>query len=405
MTKELEGALSGYRILDLTDSRGTFCGRLLGDLGAAVIKIEKPEGGKARSIPPFAGDDPHPEKSLFFLYRNAGKKGITLNLETRDGRAIFRKLVEKADVVIESNRPGTMKELGLDYSALKQINPGLIMASITDFGQDGPYRNWKSSDLVDMAMSTAMITSGFPEGKPTAMPGAAGDDSCSLYTATSIVTALFFRGATGSGQYIDASTHETARLGIYPWGLVMWHSNVEPDKPLPPPEGRMGTMIYPIFPCKDGYVRVVALTPGQWAGLLRVIGEPEVLCTDEWKEFYYRIGNADALYALMLGFTTEFTMLELAEMGHREGVPIAPIFDIQGFNNSPQTKARGFLTEVDHPVVGKFKCPGPPYNWSETSCKIRSAAPCLGQHNKEIYCDELGYSTLELSAFKRAGII
>jgi len=235
MTIEPDGVLSGYRVLDLTDSRGTFCGRLLGDLGAEIIKIEKPEGGKARSIPPFANEDPHPEKSLFFLYRNASKKGITLNLETCDGRAIFKKLVEKTDVVIESNRPGYMKELGLDYSLLNQINPGLIMASITDFGQDGPYSNWKSSDLVDMAMSSAMITSGFPEGKPTTMPGSPGDDSCSLYTATSIVASLFFRGTSGTGQYIDASIHETARLGLYPWGLVMWYSNVEPDKPLPPP--------------------------------------------------------------------------------------------------------------------------------------------------------------------------
>lgn len=405
MTKELEGTLTGYRVLDLTDRRGTFCGRLLGDLGAEVIKIEKPEGGKAREIPPFAGDDPHPEKSLFFLYRNASKKGITLNLEDPDGRALFRKLVEKSDVVIESHRPGYMKRLGLDYPTLKQINSGLIMAGITDFGQDGPYRDWKGSDLVEMAMSTAMITSGFPEGKPTAMPGAPGDDSCALYTATSIVASLYYRGATGSGQYIDASIHEISRLGLYPWGIVMWYSNVEPDKPLPPSEERLGTMIYPIFPCKDGYVRVVALTPGQWEGLLRVIGEPEVLCTEEWKQFYYRISNADALFALMIEFMARFTMLELAEMGHKEGVPIAPIFNIEGFNRSPQTRAREFFTEVDHPVVGRFNCPGPPYKWSGTSCKIRCAAPCLGQHNNEIYCDELGYSTLELAAFRRAGVV
>ncbi len=405
MTEKQKGALSGYRVLDLTDCRGTFCGRLLGDLGAEVIKIEKPKGGKARDIPPFAGEDPHPEKSLFFLYRNASKKGITLSLETPDGQAIFKKLVKKGDVVIESNEPGYMKELRLDYSMLKQINPGLIMASITDFGQDGPYRDWKSSNLVDMAMSTAMIGSGFPEGIPTVLPGAPGDDACSLVTATSIVASLFFRGTTGPGQYIDASIHETSRIALYPWGLVMWSSNVEPDKPLPPPENRIGTMVYPIFPCKDGYVRVVALTPRQWEALLRVIGEPEVLCTEEWREFYYRLANADALYALMLDFTKQFTMLELTEIGHKEGVPIAPIFDIKGFNNSPQTRAREFLTEVDHPIVGRFNCPGPPYKWSETSCKIRCAAPCLGQHNKEIYCNELGYSTLELSAFRQAGII
>ena len=405
MSNEQEGALSGYRILDLTDSRGAYCARLLGDMGAEVIKIEQPGGNTARNIPPFAGDDPHPEKSLHFLYRNASKKGITLNLETADGLAIFKRLVKDADVVVESNAPGYMKSLGLDYEALKKINPGIIMAGITPFGQDGPYKDWKSSDIVDYALSGAMIGTGFPDGRPTDMPGSPGDDAVSVYAGVSIVTSLFVRGSTNSGQYIDASSYKASRLFLYPWGLVMWYSNYEADRPLPAGEGRLGTMIYPIIPAKDGYVRVVALTPGQWEALLRVIGEPEVLCMPEWKEFYYRIGNADIMYTLIQEFSTKYTMEELAEMGHREGVPIAPIYNMEGFANSPQTKARNFFVELEHPVVGKYKCPAPPYKWSVSSCSIRKSAPCLGESNEEIYCNELGYSKTELASLKQAGVI
>ncbi len=405
MTREQEGVLSGYRVLDLTDCRGTYCTRLLADMGAEVIKIEPPEGNKARNIPPFASNAPHLEKSLYFLYRNANKQGLTLNIETPDGRAILKKLVKTIDVLVESNVPGYMKSLGLDYTALKQINPGIIMASITDFGQDGPYRDWKGSDIVDHAMSGAMIGSGYPAGRPTVMPGSPGDDSASIYAAVSIITSLYLRGRTDTGQFIDASIHKSSRLCLYPWALVMWYSQVRPDKPLPPPYGRLGTMIYPIYPCKDGHVRVVALSPGQWDALLRVIGEPEVLCLPEWREFYYRIGNSDALYAIMTEFTPQFTMVELMEMGHKEGVPISPINDIATFANNPQSKARKFYTELDHPVVGKFKCPGPPYKFSATSCGIRRSAPCLGEHNEDIYCKELGFSTNDLEAYRMAGVI
>ncbi len=405
MPDKQEGALSIYRILDLTDQRGTFCARLLADMGADVIKIEKPQGGEARNIPPFAGDLPHPEKSIYFLYRNANKKGITLNIETPDGKAIFEKLVKSVDVVVESGKPGYLKGLGLDYKALKEINPGLVMASITDFGQDGPYRDWKSSDLVDFAMSGAMIGSGYPDGKPTALPGSPGDDAASYSAAISIVTSLYMRGSTGKGQYIDASIHENSRLGLYPWGLIMWYSNVKPNQPLPPQAGRMGTMIYPVFPCKDGYIRAVALTPRQWDCLVEIIGKPEVLCTEEWREFYYRIGNADALNVLVSEYTQQYTMQELFEKGNEAGVPIAPIYDIKGFVESAQTQAREFFVELDHPVVGKYKCPGTSFKCKDSSFGIRYSAPCLGQHNEDILCEELGLSINDLAALRRAGVI
>ncbi len=405
MAEHQEGALSGYRILDLTDQKGAFCTKVLADLGADVIKIERPGGDATRSIPPFAGDVPHQERSLYFLFRYANRRGVTLNLETTDGKKMFQKLVEKADVLVETFAPGYMAGLGLDYPALRRINPGLVMASITRFGQTGPYRDWKGSDIVDYAMSNTMITSGFGDGAPINLPGTPSCDAASIFAAMSIVLSLYLRGSDGQGHYIDTSVHECSRTALYPWMLPMYSYNVNPGAPPPPPEGRLGVMIYPVYPCKDGFIRVVALTPRQWDGLVHVLGDPEVLKTPEWREFYYRIGNADDLYALMLEHTTKFTMQQLFELGHKEGVPIVPIYNIEGFTNSAQTEARKFYTEMDHPAVGKFKYPGPPYKWSATRCEAGRPAPTVGQHNEEIYCKELGLSKQDLAALRLAEVI
>lgn len=405
MTKEREGALSGYRVLDLADSKGAYCTKLLADLGADVIKIERPEGDPGRGIPPFVDDVPHPEKSLYFLHRNANKRGITLKLETAVGKAIFHKLVKTADVLVENSPPDYMSRLGLDYSVLSKTNPGLIMASITEFGHSGPYKYRKGSNLVDFAMSGVMITSGYPGKEPCLLPGSPAYDSASLHASVSIVAAIYMRGTTGQGQYIDTSVHVTSRMGLYPWIVPNYSYALNPGAPPPTSETRMGASIYPVYPCKDGFIRVIALTPRQWDALMRVLGNPDILQTEEWRSFMYRIGNADDLYALMLEFTTKYTMLELFEAGRREGVPIAPILDIADFYNSPHTKAREFFVEVEHPVAGKADYPGPPYKWTETPAVMKRPAPCLGEHNEEVYCQELDLSKDDLVALRGGGVL
>lgn len=406
MEEQQEGALSVYRVLDLADIKGAYCTKLLADQGAEVIMIENPKGGSpTRNIPPFAGDEPHSERSLQFLYRNANKYGITLDPELPDGSYLFKSLVKTADVLVEAYPPGHMESLGLHYEVLKEINPRLVMASITDFGQTGPYRDWKGSSIVHCALSTAMISSGFAEGAPVNLPGTPSYDAASLIAAVSIMAALYQRATTGVGQYCDVSVHECSRIGLYPWMVPIYSYGLNPGDPPPPPEGRLGASIYPVYPCKDGFVRVVAITPRQWKALVRVLGEPEVLRLPEWQEFMYRIANAADLYALMLEFTTEYTMAELFEAGHREGVPVVPIYDLADFVDSPNAKARRFFVELDHPVVGKFDYPGPPYKWTETSCQIRRPAPCLGEHNEEIYGRELGLTKDDLAALRLAGVI
>ncbi len=405
MTDEQRGALSVYRILDLTDGKGAYCTKLFADLGADVIKIEPPEGDPGRAMPPFVDDVPHPEKSLYFLHRNTGKRGITLNLETSGGRDILKKLVKTADVLVDNSPPDYMSSLGIDYPALQEVNPGLVMACITEFGHGGPYKDRKGSNLVDYAMSGVMITSGYPGREPCLCPGTPAYDAASLYANIAIITALLMRSTTGQGQYIDTSVHETSRLGLYPWIVPNYSYALNPDGPPPTHETRMGASVYPVYPCKDGLVRVIALTPRQWDALVKVLGSPEVLLMEEWRSFIYRIGNADDLYTLMVEYTEKFTMLELFEAGKQEGVPIAPILNIEDFYNSPHTKARDFFVEVDHPVAGKAEYPGPPYKWTETPARLQRPAPCLGEHNVEIYCNELGFSKSDLVALRGARVV
>jgi crotonobetainyl-CoA:carnitine CoA-transferase CaiB-like acyl-CoA transferase len=405
LADQREGALSVYRVLDLADSKGTYCTKLLADLGADVIKVESPQGDSTRGIPPFVDDDPHPEKGLYFLYRHANKRGITLNLETSEGKAIFKKLVETADVVVETHPPGYMENLSLDYPVLEEINPGLIMASITEFGQTGPYKDWKGSDIVDFALSGVMISSGFSGKTPCNLPGTPAYDATSLLAAISILVALYHRGTTGKGQHIDAAVHESARIGLFPWLVPIYSHALTDDRISVVTDVRISDSIYPVYPCKDGHVRVLAITPWQWDALVRVLGDPEVLRLPEWQDFIYRVGNAEDLYALMLEFTPKYTMFELFEAGHREGVPIIPINDMADFVDSPHTKAREFFVEVDHPVVGRALYPGPPYKWTETPACIRRPAPCLGEHNEEIFCRELGFSKGDLSVLRRTGVV
>ena len=405
MKKKKDGALSVYRILDMTDSKGAYCAKLFADLGADVIKIERPEGDAGRNMPPFVDDVPHSEKSLYFLHRNTGKRGITLNIETTDGKGILKRLVKKADVLIDNSPPDYMADLGLDYPVLKKLNPKLIMASITEFGHSGPYKNRKGSNLVDFAMSGVMITSGYPGKEPCLCPGTPAYDAASLHANIAILSALYMRSTTGEGQYIDVSVHETSRLGLYPWIVPNYSYALNPGGPPPTTETRMGASIYPVYPCKDGLIRVIALTPRQWDALVRVLGSPEVLKAPDWRNFLYRIGNTEDLYALMLELTQKYTMIELFEAGKREGVPIAPILNVEDFYNSPHTKAREYFREVDHPIAGKADYPGPPYRWSETPASIKRPAPCLGEHNEEIYCKELGFSKEELVALRGASVL
>ena len=198
-------ALNDLRVLDLADEKGLYCAKIFADMGADVIKVEKPGGDSTRDIPPFYQDIPHRERSLYFWQYNNDKKSITLNLEVTEGQQIFKTLVKTADIIIETYPPGYLDSLNLGYEALKKINPALIITSITPFGQTGPYKDYKASDIVGVAMGGLMSTCGYPDGPPIMPYGGQGYHIVANHAAIATLIALYHKDATGSGQHIDVS--------------------------------------------------------------------------------------------------------------------------------------------------------------------------------------------------------
>ena len=324
--------LPPYRVLDLAGTAGVLCGKLLADHGADVILVEPPSGHSGRARAPFAGDDPHPEKSLYFLYYNTNKRSVTLNLETEAGRSLFRRLATKADVVVESFPVGYLGSLGLDYESLKETNPGLVMASITPFGQSGPWREFKSSDLIAMASSGFMQITGDPDGPPVRQGNEQSHFAGAQYGAVAILAALYYRDMlSGTGQYIDVSQQEA---------LITYYTDAHPAlawQQLGENVTRVGTsstLAVPLgaYPCRDGWISAGVVTPREWDGLAQwmheVTGNEEILREE------FRGGNqeralfVEELTALFIDFTTRFTAEELFHEGQRRNLVFVPVNDV-----------------------------------------------------------------------------
>jgi crotonobetainyl-CoA:carnitine CoA-transferase CaiB-like acyl-CoA transferase len=400
-----------YRVLDLADEKGVYCGKLLADYGADVIKIEPPQGDIIRARGPFLHDEVHPEKSLYWLHFNTDKRSITLNLEHEQGRNILKRLIKTADVLIETFPPGYMKSLGLDYEALKEINPGLVMCSIAPFGQSGPHRDWKSSDLVNSAISGMMHFIGEPDGPPVPYGAEQSYHSASLYAFTGILFALYHRDLTsGSGQYIDMSLQEAyaslfnAGVGgvVQAWVLVGEEGVRSGNRP-----GR--AFPYGGFPAKDGWALICCVDPGQWDALAQWIAEEtgdEEILDDMYKgRMWDRGPYLDILTRIVDDFTSRFTMEELMVNGQKRGVPIYAVTTAKELMDCPQLAHFNFFSEVDHPLVGRLKYPGVPALTHDVPGRIRTPAPLLGQDNEEIYCGELGYSKEQLGLLRSDGVI
>ena len=413
-----DGPLSSCRVLDLTDEKGLFCGKMLADLGADVIKIEPPGGDPCRNVGPFYRDIPDPEKSLYWLSFNTGKRGITLNIEVSDGRRIFRQLVERADIVIESYEPGYLDSLGLGYSDLSQINPGLILTSISPFGNTGPYKDFNASDIVVMALSGYMSLSGDPDRPPvrTSFPiaycfGAAG-------AAAGTVIAYYYRELTGEGQWVDASAQQAVASALLN-ARMHWDLNrVELKRAGPYRVGlsAQGKQLI-TFRCKDGYVNFVMFGGKTGAKTNRGLTqwmESEGMGSDfmneiDWDSFdMARVSqdDFDRFEGDIERFFLTRTKAELYEEGSKRGVTIYPISTIKDICEDPQLKARDFWQGVEHPELdATLLYPGPFVKCSQTQLRRPSRAPRIGEHNQDIYHNELGISPEELVMLRQAKAI
>jgi len=291
MTELRQRPLAGLRVLDTADDLGELCGRILADLGADVIRVEPPTGALSRDLPPF-----HPDgrSSLSFAFRNAGKRGIRLDLSSAEGAKAFHQLLGRADVWVESHPPGSLAEGGLGPEAVLERHPSLVITSITHFGQSGPHRGFVGTDMIGYAMGGMLYRAGAPHRPPVVAPGAQAYDTASISAAFATLTAVFQRLADGRGQWLDISVQE-ATANLADWSVPFYST-------LKNYAHRDGAGSYPVFRCTDGWIRLVVLAPHQWRALRAWMGEPEELQDPNLDAFIHRMANRDRIDSLIQRF-------------------------------------------------------------------------------------------------------
>jgi len=397
----IASALDDLRVLDISQGiAGPLCAKLLGDFGADVIKVEPAGGECGRSLPPFFMDEAHPEKSLFFLLANLNKRGITLNLETPKGADIFRKLARRADVVVESFPPGYLASLGLDHASLERENPGLVMTSITPFGQTGPYRDYKGEEIIAYAMSGIMSISGTTDREPLKHGGVQAQYEAAFNGTLITLFTLVLRDVTGAGQHVDVSIQEVvASTMVINQPFYSWTGGVQ---------GRRqpaGTMFGNVMPCKDGYFVSQAGGGASWDGMAEFYGREE-LKDERFADVNQRVINGQALDELLIEAARDRTMAEMFKTASEQYRMLFGIVQTPAdLARCPQLEAREFYQEVEHPVMGKIKVPFKLWNMTETPARYRRPAPLLGQHNAEVYSQVLGYTEDEVTRLREAGVI
>jgi crotonobetainyl-CoA:carnitine CoA-transferase CaiB-like acyl-CoA transferase len=393
--------LEGYRVLDLADERGAHCVKTLAELGADVVKVEPPHGDPTRFLPPFAGDVPSPERSLWFAYYHTDQRSITLNLDCEEGRGIFRSLCGRCDVVVESFSPGELAQKGLDFESLQKINPKIILTSITGFGQDGPHAAFKAPDLVCFAMGGPMYPSGERGKPPCVAPGNLAYGIAGAWAAAGTIVALYSRAASGAGQHIDVSAQEAAAM-ITDSAVTRYSY----DASIIHREGSTYPWITPgdLYPCKDGWVRIVAGQIVHWRRLVAWMQDP-ALNDPSWENREKRNQNKRLVDDIISGFTRKFNRAELFAEGQRLGVPVTPVNTPAEYMSSDMARRRGFFMPLEHPMLGRQFYAAPPYKLSATPARKNRAAPLLGEHNEDIYCGELQLTREELCALRARKVI
>ena len=396
------GPLTGYRVLDLGGPLSLHCTKLLADMGADVIKVEAPSGDESRRIPPFKDDAPHPEKSLYFLHFNTNKRGITLDVEKPDGRAILLELCKKADVVIETYRPSRAQELRLTYQDLSAVNPALIVASITPFGQSGPWKDYKANDMAGIALGNLLYLAGEPGEPPLQPPGEIAYGMASTYGAFGVAVALYHRLESGKGQHIDVSMHE---CGGHIAGYFIPNFGYTGEKPARASRKGEETDLYDPYQTKNGYARIFIIPVEQWRRLVDWMGKPASIAGPEFEKMAFRRKHPEIVVGAIAEFCARHTKEELYEQGQKRRIAVTPINTAGEFIEMEQTKARGLFVDMEHPVIGKYKQFGVVPRLMETPGAIHRAAPLLGEHNQEVFIGDLGMNNDDLVALRAEGVI
>jgi crotonobetainyl-CoA:carnitine CoA-transferase CaiB-like acyl-CoA transferase len=412
--------LAPYRVLDLTNERGLLCGQIFGDLGADVIKIEPPGGADARRIGPFYKDEPDPNRSLFWWAYNRNKRGVTLDYTKDEGRALLLRLVERADFLIESENPGRMAERGLVYDDLARVNPALVYVSITPFGQDGPKAGYAATDLIVLAASGFLALTGDDDRPPVRVSVPQAFLHASAEAAAAALIANHERQRSGRGQHVDVSAQQSMNMASFGSGLVA-ALGLPANRRLSGGYKYGDYLLKQVYAAKDGHVAITFLFGNAMGPFTRRLVEwmhEEGYCDEATRDIDW-IGYGEKLMhgevprdqfervkGMLEAFTITKTKAELFEGALSRSLLVAPVATMDEVVQFEQLTSRDYWRDVEHAeCAASFRYPGPLAKLSETPIEYRRRAPLVGEHNDEIYVDELGLSGSELAGLRERGVI
>lgn len=391
--------LQDIKVIDFSQIlAGPFCTMLLADMGADVVKIEKPNGGDdtRRYGPPFIEGE-----SAAFLTLNRNKRSIILDLKSEQGIAIVRRMLEDADVMIHNFRPGVVDRMGLAYDDVSAINPAIVYCTVSGFGATGPYSSRAGFDLVAQGMSGLMSINGFPGAPPAKVGVPMADLNTGMFCAYGILTAYINRLATGQGQHVDASLIESG-IAYTLYESATYFATGEVAGPL----GSAHRMIapYQAFATQDGYINIGAANQNNWERMCRAIGREDLLDDERFASNPERMVSIEALTPIMEETFRTRTTAHWVEALEKAGVPCGPIYNIEQVYDDPHVQSREMAVPLEHPKSGSIRNIGVAVKLSDTPGSVRTPAPLLGQHSEEVLC-QYGYANADITAFKEAGVL
>ena len=391
--------LEGIRVLDFGRFiAGPFGATLLADMGADVIRVERPGGEEDRTIGPYA---PNIDVGMRFMALARNKRCITLNLQSPKGKEILAKLVKMSDVVLGNYPYGVMEDMGIDYKSLSQINPSIIVSQVSGFGQEGPYARRTCFDMIGQAMSGNMSITGFPGNPPVKNNAPYVDYATATFSALGIMFALYHRERTGQGQMVDVSLFQTAMTYmLVPLNEYITRGIVRKQ---------IGNASYynlsDAYLTKDGMVFIAIIGRYIWRRFAKALGRPELTEDPRFSSDQLRADNYDQIQPLIAQWMAQRTTDEVMKLMEEARVPCGQVFEYTRLADDPHVKHHKMLVEMDYPGAGKIPVHAPPIKLSKTPGGIRTRAPLLGEHNDEVYCGMLGYSSQDVAQFAKEGII
>lgn len=395
-----KGPLAGLRVIELAHvMAGPVGGLLLADMGANVIKVEKMPGGDdtRRTTPPEINGE-----SASFMILNRNKRGIAVNLKTPEGKDLIKRLIAKADIVLENYRPGTMEKMGLDYETLRALNPGLVYCKITGFGLTGPYALRAGYDLISQGMSGLMSLTGEGPNRPPVKIGVpVGDVTAGILAATGILAAYIERLRTGQGQYVDTSLLEASLIHTY-WPAALAFSTGRSAGPMG--SAHPVAAPYQAFPTQDGWLNIGAISQATWVGVAQALDMPSLITDERFLTNSARMDHRDELVELISNVLAKKPTDHWVQAFEHAGVPAGPVKNMMQALDDPQTRMRDMVIQVDHPVAGQIDALGLPIKFSHGNGVTRRAAPLYGEHTAEVM-QELGYTYPQIQQLTQANVI